>query len=319
MRRKAIVVGCDGQDGKIASGYLIEKGYSVLGIGKALAKENPPHKNFEKLALDITSFKKVSELIKRERPNEIYHLAAFHHSSQDKKMSDITLLTKSFTVNVVSLLNFLEAVRVFSPRSRIFYAASSLVFGDTETTVQNEETPFNPDTMYGITKADGIFLCRMYRREHDIFASTGILYNHESPFRKEQFLSQKIVTTAWKIKEGMEKGLTLGDLQAEVDWGYAPDYVEAMVRILQLKQSDDFIIASGKKHSVLYFVETAFGLLGLDWKKHVKEESKVITRRRRILVGNAQKLKKATGWKPKTSFNEMIKILIDERGKQHAT
>lgn len=299
MNKVATVVGSKGQDGKIAVDFLLKKGYRVVGI--------------DKKDLDITNFKKVAQLIKKEQPDEIYHLAAFHHSSQDKRMDNIPLLKKSFQFNVLSLLNFLEAIRIFSPQSKLFYAGSSLIFGAAPTTIQNEQTPFNPDTMYGITKADGIFLCRMYRKQYNLFASTGILYNHESPFRGKQYLSSKVVTAALKIKAGKQKYLTLGDLKAQVDWGYAPDYIEAMHRILQLKSPDDFIIATGKKHSVLDFVKTTFGLLNLDWKQHIKEESQIITRKRKTLVGNARKLKLATGWQPKTSFKRMIKILIDAK------
>lgn len=314
MRKKALILGCDGQDGKIARDCLLKKGYVVLGIDKT-STEDYSDKNFRRLTVDITSSGEVSELIKKEHPDEVYHLAAFHHSSQDKQIDNVSLLTKSLRVNVLSLLNFLEAIKNFSPRSKLFYASSSLIFGNARSVMQDEETSFNPDTMYGITKADGVFLCRMYRKQSGVFASTGILYNHESPFRKEQFLSQKIVTTALKIKKGKEKHLLLGNLSAEVDWGYAPDYVEAMHRILQLKKADDFIIATGKKHSVSYFAKTAFGLLGLDWRKYVKEESKVITRRSVTLVGNAKKLRTITGWRPETSFEKMVKILVNAKKK----
>lgn len=312
MRKSALVVGCDGQDGRIAVKLLDEKGYHVLGISKTPEKTSSP-RGFKRVAVDITSFNEVSRLIKKERPEEIYYLAAFHHSSQDKKIDNISLLTKSFRVNVLSLLNFLEAVRLFSPSSKLFYASSSLIFGEAKAAAQNEETKFNPETIYGITKADGIFLCRMYRKQYGVFAATGILYNHESTFRKEKFLSQKIVTTALRIKKGKSKSLVLGDLKAEVDWGYAPDYVRAMYKILQLEEPDDFVIATGKKHSVLYFAQTVFNMLGLDWKKYVKEESEILTRKRASLVGDARKLRASTGWEPKTSFEEMVKILINAK------
>jgi GDPmannose 4,6-dehydratase len=314
MRKKAIIIGCEGQDGQIACNYLLGKGYSLLGIDKAFASSNQPD-NLRKLTVDITKYDQVSKLIKKERPDEIYHLAAFHHSSQDKKIDNITLLKKSIQTNVLSLINFLEAIKNFSPKSRLFYAASSLIFGDAQNEIQDEKTRFNPDTMYGITKSDGVFLCRMYRNQYNVFASTGILYNHESPFRQKQFLSQKVVTTALKIAEKKEKRLVLGDLKAEVDWGYAPDYVEAMHKILQLKNPDDYIIATGKKHSVSDFVKAAFDYLGLDWKKSVKEEKGAITRKRKTLVGNSRKLNKVSGWQPKTNFKQMIKILIDEQRK----
>jgi len=316
MRKKAIIIGCDGQDGKILTELLVKKGYEIIGVDKTASGEKTKVKNFKRISVDITNSKKVFALIKENRPQEIYHLAAFHHSSQDKPINDVVLLKKSFDTNVLSLVNFLEGVKRFSPKSKIFYASSSLVFGYTDTIQQSEKTRFDPDTIYGITKADGTYFCRLYRQNYNIFASVGIFYNHESKYRKEQFLSQKIISTALRIKRGEMDLLELGDLKSEVDWGYAPDYMEAVHKIMRLKNPDDFIVATGKKHSVLDFVKIVFDNLGLDWKKHVKENSKVITRKRKALAGNYRKLGKATNWKPKTSFKQMIKILIDEQNLQ---
>jgi GDPmannose 4,6-dehydratase len=306
MKKTAIIVGSAGQDGKIACEQLAKKGFNVIGIDKQAGLPGAL-KNFTKSLTDIENTKEVFGLIKKVRPDEIYYFAAFHHSSQDKLIDNIELLDKSYKVNVLSLLNFLEGIRRFSPKSRLFYAASSLVFGDTDKKNQSEATKFSPDSMYGITKLDGLYLCRMYRKKYGVFASVGILYNHESAYRGNQFLSKKVITTAIDIKKKKKKNLILGDLEARVDWGYAPDYVDAMQRILQLKKSDDFIIATGKTHSVRDFVKTAFSYQGLDWKKYVKEEKQSITRNRKSLAGDARKLKKMTGWKPSVGFEGMIR------------
>lgn len=311
MKKTAIIVGSAGQDGRIACEYLIERGYKVIGIDRRSHLSGASGK-YKKLSVNIENSKEVIKLIKSVHPDEIYYFAAFHHSSQDKLISNIELLDRSYRVNVLSLFNFMEGIRQYSPQSRLFYAASSLIFGDTPYETQNEKTEFSPDSIYGITKLDGLYLCRLYRKQYDVFASAGILYNHESAYRGNQFLSKKVITAAIDIKNKKKRTLVLGDLKARVDWGYAPDYVDAMHRILQLKKADDFVIATGKTHSVSDFAETAFSYLGLNWKKYVKEKKQSITRKRKALSGNAGKLKRMTGWKPSTSFTEMIKIIIKE-------
>lgn len=311
MKKTAIVVGSAGQDGRIACEHLIKRGYKVIGIDKCDHFLKTSEK-YKKSLIDIEDSKEVFRLIKSARPDEIYFFAAFHQSSEDRLIDNIELLDRSYRVNVLSLLNFLEGIRRFSPQSRLFYAASSLIFGDADSKTQSETTEFSPDSMYGITKLDGLRLCRLYRKQYGVFASVGILYNHESAYRGSQFLSKKVITAAVDIKNKKKKILVLGNLKARVDWGYAPDYVDAMHKILQLQKADDFIVATGKTHSVLDFVETAFSHLGLNWKKYVKEEKRSITRKRKTLSGNAQKLRKMTGWKPSVNFEEMIGKIIEE-------
>jgi GDPmannose 4,6-dehydratase len=311
---RAIIVGATGQDGTYLYRLLEEKQYQVLGIGRHRVITN--HKEWaDKTVSDISRFEEVSEIVRKIQPDEIYHLAAIHQSSEDPLTDAVTLFSQSYAVNVVSLFNFLEAIRQYSPKTRLFYAASSHIFGRPENVPQDENTPINPLGIYAITKVSGLHLCRMYRTVYQVFASVGILYNHESPLRGEQFVSRKIVQGAIRCKKDPAHRLVLGDLAAEVDWGYAPDYVEAMHRIMKLKEADDFIIATGEKHTVEDFVRTAFETLGLDWREFVTERKKVITRPAVAFMGNPAKLVRKTGWKRSVTFSDMVKLLVESAGE----
>jgi GDPmannose 4,6-dehydratase len=263
---------------------------------------------------DILNRAQVSAIMERAQPREVYYLAAFHHSSEDSlEGNDAVMFQRSFEVHVEGLLNFLETIRAGSPRTRLFYAASSHVFGQPPAPIQDETTPLNPQCVYGITKTTGVHCCRFYRRTHGVHASVGIMYNHESPFRAEKFVSQKIVRGALRIAQGRQEHLLLGDLSAAIDWGYAPDYVDAMARILALPHADDFVIATGESHSVREFVEIAFALVGLEWKKHVREDPSLITKRKTNLMGSSSKLRAATGWQPSVTFPKMVEILLNSQ------
>lgn len=227
----------------------------------------------------------------------------------------VGLFEKSHAVHVLGLLNFLDAIREAAPQARLFYAASSLVFGDAASERQDERTPVNPRCIYGITKASGLHCCRFYRETHGVFASGGILFNHESAYRQEKFVSQKIIRAVLEIAAGRREKLVLGDLSARIDWGYAPDFTDAMTRILSLDRAEDFVIATGEAHSVGEFVEIAFRLAGLDWKSHVEETPSVLQRRRPVLIGDASKLRNATGWKPSVTFPEMVCLLLEAQRK----
>ena len=305
---RAIIVGATGQDGTLLTTLLEKKNYSILGLGstKALSR-NMPHKPDP---IDISDFVAVENLIKTIQPDEIYHLAAVHHSSQDEIEDLPRLFAKSYRVNVLTLHNFLEAIRRFSPKTKLFYAASSHIFGNPQSEPQDENTPMNPMNIYGITKASGVSLCRMYRNCHNVFASVGIFYNHESWLRGEQFVSQKIIRGALRCRDTPGYRLVLGNLSAEVDWGFAPDYVDAMQRILALDEPDDFVVATGEKHTVKEFVRIAFAEAGLNWQDYVDEKKDIITKDVRSLIGNPQKLKQRTGWTPSVSFPEMIKLIM---------
>ena len=309
--KTAIIIGCEGQDGRIAFDLLLKKEYRILGIGRGTVR--CAGIDWDQ-AIDITKKQDVLRLSKEVKADEIYYLAACHQSSQDRVRDESDLLRTSHAVNVEGLLYFCEGIKTYNPKAKLFYAASSLIYEGTDTPVQDEQTPFSPQSIYGMTKLNGLLLCRYYRARYGIFASSGILYNHESIYRGDNFISTRIIKAALNIKKGKQDSLVLGDLSAQVDWGYAPDYVEAMQRILNTAKADDFIIASGKKHSVRDFVRIVFGYLGMDWKQYVREDPGVMTRKRKALVGNARKLRQATGWHPTVDFRGMIKLLLEAQG-----
>ena len=295
----ALIVGAQGQDGQILKERLDADGSEVMTINRG--------------DIALGDLAAVRCCIQR-RPDEVYYLAAHHHSSQDRMDSDdIDLFHKSMEVHVEGLVSFLESIRQHSPQTRLFYAASSLIYGAAQTDTQDETTPLAPRCIYGITKTAGLHLCRFYREKHGIYASVGILFNHESPLRQRKFVIPKIIEAAVAIANGSKSKLQLGDLSARVDWGYAPDYVDAMTRILRLPYPDDFVVATGETHSVQEVVEIIFGLLNLDWLEHVKETPEILARKRSVLCGVSHKLRESTGWTPTISFQEMLKLLLEAR------
>ncbi|MGZ5537440.1 MAG: GDP-mannose 4,6-dehydratase [Chthoniobacterales bacterium] len=303
--KRALIVGAAGQDGRLLSRAAEERGDVVARIGRRTGEGIT--------ALDLLDSAAVVRAVAEFAPDEIYYLAAFHQSSEEReRLSPVDLWRRSFETHVDGAINFLEAIRTSAPRARFFYAASCLLFGANAPSPQNEQTPFSPDTVYGITKAAGAECCRFYRREHNVFAAVGILYNHESSLRSPSFLSQKVVRAALEIKAGQRSELILGDLSSETDWGYAPDYIDAMMRILQAKRADDFVIATGIPHTVQDFVECAFAEVGLDWRQFVREEKSMLKAPRGRLIGDASKLKRETGWIPSVSFREMVSRLLKE-------
>jgi GDPmannose 4,6-dehydratase len=308
--KKAVVIGANGQDGYYLSASLEQKGYQVIRIDQGLFFPSDILPSTE--PFDICSPEHADALIKKLQPDEIYHLAAFHHSAQDDYIESLDILKKSILVNEISLFNFLRSITNFYPKTRIFYAVSSLIFGEPDAEIQNEETPINPVTLYGITKASGLYLCRKFRKEHGVFAACGILYNHESPRRQKNFLSKKIVIGVENAIKDKSAVLELGNLSSCVDWGYAPDYTEAMQLIINHYQPDDFIVSTGIKHSVKDFVSAAYQAVGLNWKDHVKETPGVVKRMTTPLIGDSSKLQGKTGWKPSVSFEQMVKILVKE-------
>lgn len=309
--KSAIIVGCEGQDGRMLTDLLREKGYRTLGLGRTSVRAfglDWPR------PVDITRPGEVEALVTAVRPDEIYHLAAIHHSSEEEHAEDLAAFHRLYEVNFFSLLNFLDAVRAGSPGSRLFFAASSHVFGTPENDVQDEETPLRPESIYAMTKADGLLACRLYRVRHGLFASTGILYTHESALRDEKFLSMKIVRGALRIKTGEQRELVLGRLDARIDWGFAGDYVDAMQRILAAPQSGEFVVATGASHTVGEFARVVFETLGLDWRRHVREDPALLTRAAPVRIGDPRRLREATGWAPDTGFDAMIHTLLRGAG-----
>ncbi len=314
--KKAVIVGNTGQDGYYLSHLLREKKYEIIGVSSKTVSEN----NYGILAVDVLQSEQVASLLKIFQPDEIYFLAAVHQSSSDRQIEDGILFQESIDLNVKALVNFLEGIRKYSSQSRIFYAASSHVFGDVKESPQNETTPLRPDCIYGITKAAGVGVCHFYRGNHDIFAVIGIFYNHESPLRASKFVSKKIVEAAVAIKMKLKNELVLGNLESQIDWGYAPDYMKAVFCMMQLPKAEDFIISSGTVHTIKDFVEGVFKYLDLNWSEFVKVNPSLITKKqKRNLFGNNQKIKKATGWFPEVDFSGLIKILVDDELKKYAS
>ncbi len=313
---RALVIGSEGQDGRILFDRLTNDGWSVLGLGRGALRGDASD---GLAAIDISLRDQVADFLARWRPDEIYYLPAVHQAAEDPVgADDAALFDRSFQVHVMGLVHVLEEIRKQRLDARTFYAASSLVFGEVTSEPQDENTPMRPRSIYGITKVAGVSACRFYRDAYQVHASAGILYNHESPLRRDSFVSQKIVQAAVAISRGSQQKLVLGDLSARIDWGYAPDYVDAMIRIVRQPSADDYIIATGESRSVQEFAEVTFGLLGLDWRSHVIQDRSLLPRRSRTRVGNAAKLRERTGWTPRVTFTQMIAILL-EAAQQNAT
>jgi GDPmannose 4,6-dehydratase len=313
--KRCLVVGHAGQDGRILFDRLRSEGHRVVGIDRGEIQSTD---GAFATPVDILDGAAVRELLAAAAPDEVYYLAAYHHSSEQKLEETGELFARSFAVNVSGVLNFLEAIRLGSPKTRLFCASSSRVFGAPQSSPQDETIPLDPQCVYGITKAAGQRCVRHYRQAHSLFAVSGILYNHESPLRSPSFVPQKIVRGAVAIRSERQTKLVLGDLDAVVDWGYAPDYIDAMTRMLALDVPDDFVIATGEPHTVRQFVETAFSLVGLDWKPHVEVAPGSIAKRHGNFVGNAARLRAATGWKPSVSFAELVRILVQAEETRNA-
>ena len=296
---RCVVIGSQGQDGRLLTEYLQKRGDIVTGVGRG--------------ELDLINPSEVMDFLRTSETSHLYYLPAFHHSSEDRQgISDADLFRRSFETHVQGLVSFLEGIRCVSPATRLFYAASSHVFGKPTDFPQTEKTPFQPENIYGISKAAGVEACRYYRRRYGIYASCGILYNHESGYRKETFVSQKIIKGALAIARGERKELLLGDMDAAIDWGYAPDYVQAMTMITESDTADDYIVATGELHTVSQFVEAVFARLGLDWRRHVVVDPLLITKEPSRLLGDASKLRGKTDWRPTIGFTEMVDLLTTQ-------
>lgn len=310
--KRVIVVGYAGQDGSLLLEDLKNRGDEIIGIGRSSCIFPI---GFNRLpSIDILDSHDVFSIVELFKPDEIYYLAAYHASSEASKAN--LPLHAQFTcanqIHVQGLVNFLSAIVDNSSATRLFYASSSLVFSGENGEIQDERTPLTPQEFYGITKAQGMFLCNEFRRKYDIFAASGILYNHESHLRPPDFLSTKIIQTAYRISQGSVETLEIGNLSARVDWGYAKDYVQAFQKILLLDYPTDFIVSSGKLASVNEFVNIVFNFFSLDPLVHVIENSNILTRKSASKIGNSSKLRSATGWKPSMNYSNFVIQLIND-------
>ena len=310
--KKALITGITGQDGSYLAELLLAKGYEVFGMVRRSSTESFERLNhiIDKLTLkqaDLLDQLSLIELVQEIRPDEIYNLAAqsFVPTSWNQPV-----LTGEFTA--LGVTRMLEAIRLVSPKSKFYQASSSEMFGKVRETPQRELTPFYPRSPYGVAKAYGHFITVNYRESYDLFACSGILFNHESPRRGKEFVTRKISDAVARIKLGKLDKLYLGNLEAKRDWGFAGDYVEAMWLMLQNKKPDDFVIGTGEMHSVKDFAQIAFDHVGLDYKKYV-EIDKEFFRPAEVetLVANNEKAKKILKWQPKITFEKLVKMMVD--------
>jgi len=301
--RKALIIGSEGQDGKLLNLLLASKGYEVWGIGR---QRSGSSKNYVSFDLASDDFDILKDLIIELKPVEIYYVAAFHQSSQeDNKAANFDFIDRSVKVNQIGFMHLMEICRTHNSEAKIIYTSSSLIFSGSREQIQNEKTPHEPRCIYSVTKCAAMEAAKFYRSNYNLFVSIGIMYNHESIYRKDYFLSKKIVNESKQLINNKITSITIGDLSAQTDWGYAPDYAEAMWHILQLPVSDEYIISSGKSHQVKDWFEILFEYLKKDWKQFVKEDQSMIIRKKPVLIGDNSKLI-ASGWKPKVNFEEMV-------------
>jgi GDPmannose 4,6-dehydratase len=317
--KKALITGITGQDGSYLAELLLAKGYEVHGIIRRASTFNTgridhlykdAHISDVRLFLhygDIADSTNLIKLLYQIQPEEVYHLAAQSHVRVSFDIPEYT-----GDVTALSTIRILEALRQTEVGARFYQASSSEMFGQAQESPQTETTPFYPRSPYGTAKVYAYWATVNYRESYGMFASNGILFNHESPRRGETFVTRKITRAVARIKAGIDKKLYLGNLEARRDWGYAKEYVEAMWLMLQQDQPEDYVVATGETHSVREFLEEAFSHVGLDWQDYVKIDPKYYRPAEvDMLIGNAAKAKAKLGWEPKTTFKELVRIMVD--------
>lgn len=319
MAKKALITGITGQDGSYLAEFLLEKGYEVHGIIRRASTfntsridhiYNDPHTAGVRLFLhygDLADSSNISRLLTKIEPDEIYHLGAQSHVR-------VSFDTPEYTGDVTGLgtLRILDAMRETGLQSKFYQASSSEMYGLVQAVPQNETTPFYPRSPYAAAKVYAYWLTVNYRESYNMFACNGILFNHESPRRGETFVTRKITRAVARIKAGLQKELYLGNLDAKRDWGYAKEYVEAMWLMLQQAEADDYVIATNETHSVREFLVEAFTHVGLHWEDFVKLDERYLRPTEvDLLIGDYTKARTSLGWQPKTSFKELVHIMVD--------
>jgi len=317
--KKALITGITGQDGSYLAEFLLGKGYDVHGVVRRSSSFNTdrighlyrdPHDPNAHLFLhygDLVDGTGLREILTRVRPDEIYNLGAQSHVRVSFDQPVYTV-----AVDALGTMNLLEAVRDTGLPIRFYQASSSEMYGKVVQTPQTEKTPFYPRSPYACAKVYSYWQTVNYRESYGIFACNGILFNHESPRRGETFVTRKITRAATRIKEGLQKKVYLGNLDAKRDWGFAGDYVEAMWLMLQQGQADDYVVATGQTHSVREFLDEVFGYLKLDWHQHVEVDSRYFRPAEvDALLGDASKARRALGWTPKITFKELARLMVD--------
>jgi GDPmannose 4,6-dehydratase len=311
-RRRALITGITGQDGSYLAELLLDKGYEVFGMTRRASTENVERIShlIDQVTLiqgDLLDPPSLDSALRTAQPTEVYNLAAqsFVPTSWNQPV-----LTAEFTA--VGVTRMLEAIRSVDPQIRFYQASSSEMFGQVREVPQNELTPFHPRSPYGVAKVYGHHITVNYRESYDLFAVSGILFNHEGPRRGLEFVTRKISDGVARIKLGLADELRLGNLDATRDWGFAGDYVEAMWLMLQQNDATDYVIATGEEHSVRDFAEAAFEHVGLDWEGYVVQDPRFM-RPAEVdhLVGDASKAREQFAWEPRTSFRELVELMVD--------
>jgi len=319
MTKRALITGITGQDGSYLTELLLEKGYEVYGLIRRSSTFSTdridhlyqdPHEEGTRLRLvygDLNDSSSLNTVLRQTEPDEIYNLGAQSHVR-------VSFDVPEYTGEVTGLgtVRLLEAIRELGMKPKFYQASSSELYGKVVETPQKETTPFYPRSPYACAKAYAYYVTVNYRESYDLFACNGILFNHESPRRGETFVSRKITRAATRIKLGLQEKLYMGNLDARRDWGHARDYVEAMHLMMQAEVADDYVVATGETHSVREFLEKAFGRLDIDWREHVEIDPRYFRPAEvDLLLGDSSKAREILGWEPKTSFDELVREMVD--------
>lgn len=319
MKKRALVTGITGQDGSYLAELLLDKGYEVWGIVRRTSTFNTDrinhlyqdaHEQGVRLRLeyaDLNDASSLASVVEKVRPDEVYNLAAQSHVR-------VSFDIPEYTGEIAGLgtVRMLEAIRRFKPDARFYQASSSELYGKVHETPQKETTPFHPRSPYAAAKAYSYYITQNYREGYNMFAVNGILFNHESPRRGETFVTRKVTRAATRIKLGLQSKLYMGNLDAKRDWGFAGDYVEAMWRMLQVSEPDDYVVATGETHSIRELLDEAFGMLDLDWKAYVEHDEKYVRPSEvDLLLGDPSRARSKLGWTPTVSFKELVRMMVE--------
>lgn len=320
MGKRALITGITGQDGSYLSELLLGKGYEVYGLvrrSSSITRERIDHltgpqgahegSRLHLLYGDMNDSASLGRAVREAEPDEVYNLAGQSHVRVSFEMPEHTA-----DIDALGALRLLEVIRELKPDAKFYQASSSELFGNAEVSPQDEATPFRPRSPYAVSKLFAHWSTVNYREAYGIYGVNGILYNHESPRRGENFVTRKITLGAARIKLGLQDRLTLGNLDARRDWGYARDYMEAAWLMLQQPGADDYVIATGEARTVREFLDEAFGYLDLDWRRHVETDPKYLRPSEvNAVVGDASKARRALGWQPRTTFRELVRMMVD--------
>ena len=318
-KKKILILGVTGQDGSFLAKFLLKKNFKVHGLVRKSATGNLgniksilQNSNFTIHHGDLLDLISIQNIIATLKPDEIYNFA-----DQDHVRWSFELPAYSFDVTGASVVKILEIIKNFSPKSKFFQPLSSNIFGNSKRKKQDEKEPFTPLSIYALGKVSAYYACEMYKKLYNMKIYGAIFYNHESEFRPEEYVTRKITKSVARIFYGKQKRLVLGDISSKIDWGYAGDYVEAAYKIMQLKNPDFFIIASGKGYTVEFFLKKSFEYVGLDYKKYIKIDKKLFRlKKNATLIGNINKAKRFIKFKNKTNINKLIALMMENDLKQ---